>query len=608
MTKKLFAFLLCAFAVLGAKAWTVTFSDDGKTAYLKWLVSSEGQTNNFSTEFSGETGEKLLAAETLIFETEEGGEISSMNAFQGESFAATTVDFSRATFKETDGDSKTYYKYDPDTKTTTSITKTFKNNVMSFKYFANVENAVLANVESICPATFQNNSKMATTFVIPETVKYIAKLAVENIPLSSIVIPANVEFIDDKGFQNASISALIAVTVEGYTAAAKGAFDKQTTVGQTNSDYGNYATLTFPAGHEEYFQNTNHPLSQETSVNKGMFQKWLDDHYNLSGITEESEKNGWKEFINSSSTPPTPVPEGQKVVLRTYSDTRARLVPLDFRAYIVNGVETAEVDGKTQYTLKLQQIFAIPANTGVILYGEIDKNATSFSMSTIPSWESGDGYVAPYDRFSGSVTADNNNYSLKNYLVPTVETTKIFPVYKGMTDDEWKTVLADKPSSMITYYNGTGRKDVSDRNFIMSKFQSTSLKDSKYEDYVGFFRVKANVNCGPNKAYLSLPIDVYSSAAGAEALVVKPESPEEMKFRYDVWNNSVSTGNWGQRNSSIGVLQAKSGVFEIYDETTGISSVSTDRVSDNGYYTLQGIKVVQPQKGVYVKNGKKIIK
>ncbi len=378
------------------------------------------------------------------------------------------------------------------------------------------------------------------------------------------------------------------------------------TVGQTDSDYANYASLTInPTLDEAYFKNNNHPLDIATSVNKGLFQKWLDDHYNLSGITDPSEKNGWKEFINSSATPPTPVPEGQKVVLRTYSDTRARLVPLDFRAYIVTGVDEETVSGKTQYTLKLQQIFAIPANTGIILYGEINESATSFSMSTIPSWESGDGYVAPYDRFSGTVTADNTDYSLKNYLVPTVANTKIYPIYKDMTEAEWKSVLADKPSSMITYYNGTGRKNVSDRNFIMSKFQSTSLKDSQYDDYVGFFRVKAGVNCGPNKAYLSLPSGVYGSAAGAEALVVKPTSPAEMIFRADDWEKAVSTGNWGKRGS-LGVLEAKSGVFEIY-ETTGISSVDAETVSDNSIYTLQGVKVAQPQKGVYVKNGKKVI-
>ena len=118
--------------------------------------------------------------------------------------------------------------------------------------------------------------------------------------------------------------------------------------------------------------------------------------------------------------------------------------------------------------------------------------------------------------------------------------------------------------------------------------------------------MKANVKCGPNKAYLSLPSDVYGSAEGAEALVVRPTDPASMIFRATEWNKAVSTGNWGQRDNDLGVLQAKFAGFE--EEVTGISTINTESVSDNSYYTLEGVKVAQPQKGVYVKNGKKIIK
>ena len=34
MKKKLFTLLVCVFAVLSANAWQVTFSSDGKTAYI----------------------------------------------------------------------------------------------------------------------------------------------------------------------------------------------------------------------------------------------------------------------------------------------------------------------------------------------------------------------------------------------------------------------------------------------------------------------------------------------------------------------------------------------------------------------------------------------
>jgi hypothetical protein len=44
------------------------------------------------------------------------------------------------------------------------------------------------------------------------------------------------------------------------------------------------------------------------------------------------------------------------------------------------------------------------------------------------------------------------------------------------------------------------------------------------------------------------------------------------------------------------------------DETTGISAIKTDtNSSDDAYYTLAGIKVSKPEKGLYIHNGKKVI-
>ena len=42
-------------------------------------------------------------------------------------------------------------------------------------------------------------------------------------------------------------------------------------------------------------------------------------------------------------------------------------------------------------------------------------------------------------------------------------------------------------------------------------------------------------------------------------------------------------------------------------KTTGISSMSNGTVADGAYYSLQGIRVTKPGKGIYVKDGKKII-
>ncbi len=587
MKKKLFTLLLCAFAWIGANAWTVSFSEDGKTAYIVGSGSDSQNYTDLKDANGNSVGDQVKAAETLIF----SGTINTLDPFQGGGFTnAKTVDFSAATFVETSKGSVEY----TDIKGNTQSVEKFQN-CMRFTHFPNVSTAVLANVKTLNQDTFQNLPNI-TTFTIPSSVTCIERDMITNSPITSITIPASVKYIETQAFMNAAIKELIDVYVEGETAAATNAFDFQVTVGQTDADYEKYATLHFPEGKEEFFTNTKHPLTQKESLSKKAFQEWLDAHKSYAGA------NGWQQFINSASGDPEDLPDGKKVILRTYSDNVARLVPLNFRAYIVTGLKPVD----NGYEVKLAQIFAIPANTGVILYGEVDENSTGYSLGRITSWDPGeDGYVAPYNRKSGTITGvdQEGSVSTTNYMVPTVEQTILYPTYKSSSiwDAAWPL-----SGDMKNYTTGT---EVTDRNFIMSKFGGTSLKEAKNvtdaNNYVGFFRVKANVKCGPNKAYLSLPAGLYDSAEGAEAIVVRPTDPASMIFRAAEWNLAVSTGNWGTRDENLGVLHAKFAGFE--EEVTGISNVSTESVSDNGYYTLQGVKVAQPQKGVYVKNGKKVI-
>ena len=603
MKKKLFTLLISAFACVGANAdsWTVKFSADFKVATITCTeqngVDNEGSftylnANNESlTNSDGKS--KLQAAETLNFYTNSGVQISSLGAFQSlKPFAATTVDFSKATFKE---DYKGLASYTDINGVQQTVEK--YQNCMRFTDFANVTTAILANVKTLNEDTFQARNNV-TTFTIPTSVTCIETNAVTATPIVSITIPKEVKYIEGQAFMNDKIESLIDVFVEGETAAAKNAFDFKVTVGQTDANYQKYATLHFPEGKEDFFTNTGHTLSQATSLDKGAFQEWLKDHKDFVGA------NGWQQFINSASGTPEKAP-ANKVVLRTFSDNVARLVPLNFRAYIVTGLKPVDQG----YEVILAQIFAIPANTGVILYGEVDKNSTGYSLGRIPSWDDteenkqGDNptFVAPYRRGSATV----GGVSTTNYMVPTVTQTTLYPTYKSTSI--WSAAWP-LSGDMKQYTTGT---EVTDRNFILADFCDTSLKEAKNvtadsnDNFVGFFRVKANVKCGPNKAYLSLPAGLYDSAEGAEAIVVKPSSPESMIFRTNEWNQPTNTGNWGQRGG-YGPLHAKFAGFE--EEVTGISNVNTESVSDNSYYTLEGVKVAHPQKGVYVKNGKKIIK
>lgn len=85
---------------------------------------------------------------------------------------------------------------------------------------------------------------------------------------------------------------------------------------------------------------------------------------------------------------------------------------------------------------------------------------------------------------------------------------------------------------------------------------------------------------------------------------------------YVLGNGSNGLGYYMLKNT----LQAGKGYLDIsgaagakpsfiaFEETvpTGISSVSTDS-ADGVYYNLQGVRVLNPQKGIYIKDGKKIV-
>lgn len=82
---------------------------------------------------------------------------------------------------------------------------------------------------------------------------------------------------------------------------------------------------------------------------------------------------------------------------------------------------------------------------------------------------------------------------------------------------------------------------------------------NKKNNVVGFYKLSATGTIGANKAYLT-----YSGASARE--------------------------------------------FFSFDEATGIDNVNREPITNNRYYDLQGRKVAQPSKGLYIKDGKKYIK
>jgi hypothetical protein len=121
--------------------------------------------------------------------------------------------------------------------------------------------------------------------------------------------------------------------------------------------------------------------------------------------------------------------------------------------------------------------------------------------------------------------------------------------------------------------------------------QETSADGSQTNFYLKsdgtFVSVNGYVNIGNNKCYLELPtsmVAVAASTRGAEGNYVL-EEPEVIKLPISF----RSIDNDG-------------------DGTTGIKDQSSMfHVQSDAYYTLQGQRVVNPGKGLYIKNGKKVI-
>lgn len=272
--------------------------------------------------------------------------------------------------------------------------------------------------------------------------------------------------------------------------------------------------------------------------------------------------------------------------IRTYSNNVA-MAPVDdnvkvYEAYRYKKPENAgDPLSECMGTVYLRQLKYIPANMGVVLVGEVPKGESfsdyatlNFSLREAPAEMplEGDNYTAVWtkaDEYAGQ--------EWNNYLKPTV--TAIDKLGNADTDADGK---------------------ILHRFFGLANFHSTNYykQNGTGDDYIGFFRLTQNGRSGANKAYLSIPANtVVDDGVG-------------VKFGYIDFNGQF-LGNETDDSKSPSLVKMAI-VFDDEDDggsTTTVTEVkpnSTD--ADASFYTLQGVKVSRPVKGVYIHNGKKFIK
>ena len=269
--------------------------------------------------------------------------------------------------------------------------------------------------------------------------------------------------------------------------------------------------------------------------------------------------------------------------IRTYSNNVA-MAPVNdnvkvYEAYRYGKSENAK-DPQSQGTVYLRQLKYIPANMGVVLVGKqpaegtfSDGDKLNYSLREAPAdmLVEGDNYTTVWTKAD-----DYANEEWNNYLQPTV--TAIDKLGNADTDD---------------------KGNILHRFFGLANFHSTNYykENQTGDDYIGFFRLTQNGRSGANKAYLRIPANAtVDGGVGA-------------KFGYIDFNGQFLGNETDLNNQSLAKMAI---VFDDEDDggsTTTVTEVKPNSKDGNAsFYTLQGVKVSRPVKGVYIHNGKKFIK
>lgn len=276
---------------------------------------------------------------------------------------------------------------------------------------------------------------------------------------------------------------------------------------------------------------------------------------------------------------PVIIKRSKNKFIRTFSSNANWDLPAGgkVKAYVVHSYADGENGGlKSQGVMKLREIKYIPAEMGVVLVAD-GKGVTAgeIKVNLVSKW---DGFATTQEDLWVKKD-DYHGQPFNNYLV-------------GLSTDGMFVTEGDFYEAENKYVN---------RNFALNWFSNTktgkTLKaagtpglddkpngDAGDSDYLGFFRLKGNIQ--KEYAYLQLSKDVVD------------------------YNLQLTGSKEDVQVADVKLSPNFGMVFDTdFDFVTGINSVSdVKKNSNNGCYTLQGVKVQRPTApGLYIMNGKKVI-
>lgn len=264
--------------------------------------------------------------------------------------------------------------------------------------------------------------------------------------------------------------------------------------------------------------------------------------------------------------------------IRTYSNSVAmNVVSKNVKVYEAYKYDKAsdETNIYSPGTLHLRQLQYIPANVGVVLIGIVpasnelsDGEKLDFTLRKRTDDEETAVDATQYVNV-WTKAANYTGQTWNNFLAPTVVANNSL----GNIEKEGETV---------TYrYYGLG-------NYHRTNYYN---ENKVGDDYIGFFRLTPDGRSDANKAYLRMPAS-------------KEVKGGEFGF---IDYNAHFIGPKDENDASLAKMMI---VFDDEEEggVTEIKNVETVKPHhNNAYYTLQGIKVLNPTKGIYIHNGKKIV-
>lgn len=298
---------------------------------------------------------------------------------------------------------------------------------------------------------------------------------------------------------------------------------------------------------------------------------------------DNTDKRTFRYTITGAHKIYIPVTAHMGKLLRTYTSA-VDVVPVDANVLIyaaqsyTKNKENNTGSGDETGTVKLYRLKFIPANQGVVLYSPNSPldNETPTKLEVVPA------YSATVKRYTHDVFdyvegwADSpekesiwfnvhTSETWNNYLVPVLKDTEITQFYY---DDQ---------------NNWTGR------NFAFTRYSKTftgkknNVQEDDKGDYFSFFRAAGTVKA--SYSYLMLPRTIME---GNGQILDQNQENDSNFSKSMVWFEGIDA--------------------PMDNETTGISELK-NHVSntDAAYYTLQGVKVAKPVKGIYIHQGKKVI-